>query len=420
MGRGAKIEIDYLARVEGETALTVELDGAPLLQLKIFEPPRFFEGFLVGRKYNEVGDIVSRICGICPISHMTTAILAVEKATGIQVSEQTTVLRHLLAVSQIVASHLVHLYTLAMPDYYGYPGITGMLERFPDEMARFIRMKNVMNHLSGLIGGRPLHPVTHLPGGFTSIPHPDEFGGVLEELRSIRADAEQAVRDVVDFQLPEFFAPCENVALNTENRYSFNEGRIVSDRGLDISVDDYDAHFKEWEVPYAFAKQSAIAGRNIFRVGALARLSNKFDELADRTKSLAHEVCAGLREPNHNPFNNNLAQSLEIVEGIEQCIGILESRVFEEEEIDASPEPGAGGAATEAPRGLLYHWYRINRKGVVEQAKIVTPTAHNFLVIERDLKELVSERRDLDRGKLRLLCEQLVRAYDPCFSCSVH
>ncbi len=183
-------------------------------------------------------------------------------------------------------------------------------------------------------------------------------------------------------------------------------------------MDDYDAHFKEWEVPYAFTKQSAIAGRSIFRVGALARLNNKFDELQERTKSLAHAV--GLREPNYNPFYNLVAQSLEIVEGIEQCIGILESRTFEEEEIYASPEPGEGGAATEAPRGLLYHWYRINRKGVVEQAKIVTPTSHNFLVIERDLKELVAEHRDLDRAKLRLLCEQLVRAYDPCFSCSVH
>ena len=183
-------------------------------------------------------------------------------------------------------------------------------------------------------------------------------------------------------------------------------------------MDDYDAHFKEWEVPYAFAKQSTIAGQAIFRVGALARLNNKFDSLQDRTRSLAQEV--GLQEPHSNPFYNNLAQSLEIVDGIEQCIRILESRMFEDEEIYASPERGEGGAATEAPRGLLYHWYKINRKGVVEQAKIVTPTSHNFLVIERDLKELVTEHQDLDREKLRLLCEQLVRAYDPCFSCSVH
>jgi coenzyme F420-reducing hydrogenase alpha subunit len=349
---------------------------------------------------------------------MTTAILAVEKATGIQVSPQTTVLRHLFSVSQIVASHLIHQYMLAMPDYYGYPGIVGMEKRFGERIDRFLRLKNVVNELSGIIGGRPLHPVTHLPGGFTSVPNPEEFGAILEKLKSIRGDAEQVVRDVADYQFPEFFAPCEHVALNTGGRYAINEGHICSDRGLDIAVDDYDAHFQEWEVPYAFAKQSAIAGRGIFRVGALSRLNTKFDELMDRTKALAHEV--GLREPNNNPFYNNLAQSLEIVEGLEQCIQILESRVFEDEEIHAHPEAGAGGAATEAPRGLLYHWYKINRRGVVEQAKIVTPTSHNFLVIERDLKELVAEHRDLERDKLRLLCEQLVRAYDPCFSCSVH
>jgi coenzyme F420-reducing hydrogenase alpha subunit len=407
-----------MARVEGETALTIELDGAPFLQLKIFEPPRFFEGFLVGRKYDEVGDIVSRICGICPISHMTTAILAIEKATGIQVSEQTTILRHLFSLSQIVASHLIHLYMLAMPDYYGYPGVTGMQGQFGERIARFIRMKDVVNRLSGMIGGRALHPVTHLPGGFTSIPSPEDSGEILEQLKSIRPDAEQVVRDVADFQFPDFYAPCEHVALNNAPQYAINEGRIVSDSGMDISVDEYDAHFKEWEVPYAFAKQSTIGGQSIFRVGALARLNNKFDELQDRTRSLAREV--GFQQPHSNPFYNNLAQGLEIVDGIEQCIRILESTAFEEEEIYASPERGEGGVATEAPRGLLYHWYKISRKGVVEQAKIVTPTSHNFLAIERDLKELVTQNQDLDREKLRLLCEQLVRAYDPCFSCSVH
>ena len=413
-----KIEIDYLARVEGEAALVIELNGAPFLQLKIFEPPRFFEGFLVGRRYDEVGDIVSRICGICPVSHMTTAILAVEKATGIAVSEQTTVLRRLFSTSQIVASHLVHLYALALPDYYGYPGIVGMQGRLGEKIARFIRMKNVMNLLTGLIGGRPLHPVTHLPGGFTSIPNQDEFGEVLEKLKSIRPDTEQVVRDVAAFELPDFHAPCEHVALHGPEAYAINGGRIVSDRGLDITIDEYDAHFKEREVPYAFAKQSALEGSSIFRVGALSRLNNKFDKLQERTRSLADEV--GLSPPDDNPFHNNLAQSLEVVDGIEQCIQILESTRFEDEELYAAPEAGAGGAATEAPRGLLYHWYKIDRSGVVEQAKIVTPTSHNFLVIERDLKDLVAQYQDLDRAKLQLLCEQLIRAYDPCFSCSVH
>ena len=440
VGRRTKIEVDYLARVEGETALVVELDGEPFLQLRIFEPPRFFEGFLVGRKYDEVGDIVSRICGICPVSHMITAIQAVEKAAGIEVSEQTVTLRRLMCLSQIIASHLVHLYVLAMPDYYGYPGIVGMQGQLGDRVLRMLRMKEVMNRLTGIIGGRALHPVTALPGGFTAIPKPQEFAGILEELRSIREDAGRVVRDVADFAVPDFHAPCEHLALDTEERYAINTGTIVSDRGLSIAVDQYGEHFQEAEVPYAFAKKSVIAGRVIgkarvegvspsdrgrdardtgtIRVGALARLNNKFDKLQERTRSIAQEV--GFSPPDDNPFHNNLAQSLEVVDGIEQCIQVLESTSFEDEELFARPEAGEGGAITEAPRGLLHHWYKVDRQGVVEEANIVTPTSHNFRVIERDLKELVTRHRGLDEPKLKLLCEQLVRAYDPCFSCSVH
>jgi sulfhydrogenase subunit alpha len=413
-----KIEVDYLARVEGETALRVELDGQPFVQLKIFEPPRFFEGFLVGRRYDEVGDIVSRICGICPVSHMTTAILALEKAAGIEVSGQTTVLRRLSSLSQIIASHLVHLYTLALPDYYGYPGIVQMREDFGAQIGRFLHLKSVVNRLTDIIGGRALHPVTHLPGGFTSIPAPAECAAILQDLKSVRPEAEQVVRDVADFRPPDFPAPCEHVALYDEEQYAINGGRIVSDRGLNLPVDDYDVHFKEWEVPYAFTKQSSVSDGAIFRVGALARLNNKFERLQERTKTLAGEI--GLLYPNDNPFYNNLAQSLEVVDGIEQCIQVLEAARFQEEEPYTSPRAGEGGAATEAPRGLLYHWYRIDRHGIVEQAKIVTPTSHNFRVIERDLKELVARYQDRDQAELKLLCEQLIRAYDPCFSCSVH
>jgi coenzyme F420-reducing hydrogenase alpha subunit len=223
----------------------------------------------------------------------------------------------------------------------------------------------------------------------------EEFGAVLEELKSIRPDAEQVVRDAADFQFPDFPAPCEHVALYGGEGYTIHGGRIVSDRGLDISVDDYDAHFKEWEVPYAFAKQSSTADGYIFRVGALARLNNKFERLQERTRALAREV--GLPQPRDNPFYNNLAQSLEVVDGIEQCIRVLESTRFEEQELYAHPRAGEGGAATEAPRGLLYHWYRLDRHGIVEQAKIVTPTSHNFRVIERDLKDLVVQYQDLDK-----------------------
>jgi len=418
VGSRTKVEVNYFARVEGETALVVELDGEAFVQLRIFEPPRFFEGFLVGRKYDEVGDIVSRICGICPVSHMITAIQAVERATGIEVSDQTVTLRRLLCLSQIVASHLVHLYMLAMPDYYGCPGIVDMQERFGDRVQRLIRMKDVVNELTGIIGGRALHPVTVLPGGFTAIPKQQAFDDILEKLRSIQPGAAQVVHDVADFKVPDFHAACEHLALDVEHGYAINGGTIVSDKGLAVEIDQYDEHFHETEVPYAFAKKSVVGDQTMIRVGALARLNTKFDKLQDRTKSLAEEI--GFSPPDDNPFHNNLAQSLEVVDGIEQCIQILEAVSFEDEELFARPEAGEGGAMTEAPRGLLYHWYKIDPLGVVEEANIVTPTSHNFLVIERDLKELVVQRRDLDPPTLRLLCEQLVRAYDPCFSCSVH
>jgi coenzyme F420-reducing hydrogenase alpha subunit len=412
------INVDYLARVEGETAIRVELGPASSIELKIFEPPRFFEGFMVGRKYDEVGDIVSRICGICPVSHMTTAIQAVERAMGIKVSQQTVILRKIFCISQIVASHLVHLYMLAMPDYYGYTGIVDMQPHFKKEITRLMLMKQVVNELTALIGGRALHPVTQIPGGFTAVPKEDALGAILNKLKQIKPQAKEVVKDVSRFNVPDLHSDSEYVALASDNEYAISEGRIVSTEGLDASVDDYHQFFEESEVAYAFAKKSTIKGRSSFMVGALARLNNKFDKLQDQTKSLAKEI--GFKVPNNNPFYNNLAQSLEVVDGIQRCTKLIESNSFRDEDIHVRINAGEGGCVTEAPRGLLYHWYRINRKGVVEKANIVTPTSHNFLNIEKDLKQLVDENKNRKRDQLRLMCEQLVRAYDPCFSCSVH
>lgn len=412
------IEVDYLARVEGETSIIVQLDHAPAIKLRIFEPPRFFEGLLAGRKYDEVGDIVSRICGICPVSHMTTAIQAIENAMGIEVSEQTRILRKIMCLSQIAASHLIHLYMLAMPDYYGYPGIVDMRDNFNRQIRNLMKMKGVVNELTGLIGGRALHPVTHMPGGFTAVPSNEAFTSILEKLKKIRPLAKEAVKDVSRFGVPDFHSDSEYVALAGDGEYAVNEGRITSTKGLDIAVENYYQAFEEYEVNYAFTKKSTIKKRSSFMVGALARMNNKFDKLQPQTKELARQ--AGFEVPNSNPFNNNLAQSLEVVDGIERCIKLIESNTFEDEDFHVRIRAGEGSSLTEAPRGLLFHAYRINRKGVVEQANIVTPTSHNFQNIEKDLKKLVEENKDKETDQIRFLCEKLVRAYDPCFSCSVH
>ncbi len=418
MSHGEHIDIGYLARVEGETAVRIGLKGQPAIELKIFEPPRFFEGMLVGRKYDEVGDIVSRICGICPVSHMTTAILAVERAMGIEVSPQMKILRNIMTLSQVVASHLIHLYMLAMPDYYGYNGVVEMLPRFTGEASRLLKIKEVMNGLTALIGGRALHPVAHMPGGFTRIPDEAAWRGMIARLKEILPEAERVVADIARFPIPDFHSDSEYVAVHKEGEYSFNEGRIMSTEGLDLSADEYGRHFKESQVPYAMAKQSVIRKRGSFMVGALARMHMKFDELQDETKALALKI--GFSIPCDNPFYNNVAQVLELYDGVLRCIRLMESRPFKDEGRKVRLAAGEGGAVTEAPRGLLYHWYRIDRRGVVEKANLVTPTSHNFLNIEKDLKQLVSENMHRSRDEIRLLCEQLLRAYDPCFSCSVH
>lgn len=411
MSHKEHIEIDYLARAEGETALRVEIDREPAIELKIFEPPRFFEGFLVGRKFDEVGDIVSRICGICPVSHMMTAILAVEKAMNIKVSGQTRTLRDLMTASQVVASHLIHLYMLAMPDYYGKSGVTEMLPDFEKEIKRLMKMKEIMNGLTGLIGGRAEHPVTALPGGFTDAPKTEDLAAIAKQLKDIVSCAKEVVKDISRLKVPEFNCPSEYVALG-------QGGSVLSTAGLDIPVDEYPNYFQESEIGHGFAKQSRIKDRGSFMVGALARFNLNFDALQNETKSLAKEI--GFVSPVRNPFLNNLAQSLEVFDGILRCIRLIEGNQFDEEFYKVQISAGEGGAITEAPRGMLYHYYAINEKGVVKKANIVTPTAHNFLNIEETLKKLIQENPGKPRDELRLLSEKLVRAYDPCFSCSVH
>ncbi len=414
------ISIDYLARVEGETAIKIKIKGKELheLKLNIFEPPRFFEGFLVGRKYYEVPDVVARICGICPVSHMTTAFRAIEKAMGISPSQQTKILRRLMALSQMVSSHLIHLYMLAMPDYYNYPGAQEMPPEFTEDLSRLMRMKKIMNDLTATIGGRALHPVSAVVNGFTDLPSPPALKKLHQDLEKIESDAVKTVRLISELSFPNFLRKTEYVALKADSRYAIMEGSIVSSEGLDIPEEDYEEYFEEEEVSYSMAKRAKVKGRSSLMVGALARLNLKFDQLSPSVKKLAQEV--GFRIPNYNSFHNNLAQSLEVLYGIQECRQILENLKLSPEDNSYRVRAGDGGALSEAPRGLLYHRYVINARGVIEKVNIVTPTVHNFANIEEDMRHLVRQNSDLPERKIALLCEMLVRAYDPCFSCSVH
>jgi sulfhydrogenase subunit alpha len=428
-----KINIDYVARVEGEASVKFEIKGGKLknLKLNIWEPPRFFEGFLAGRKFDEVPDIVSRICGICPVSHMTTSIYALEKAMGFVPSSEIRKIRKIMALSQITASHLVHLYMLALPDYYKMDMVSdnesnpssplfskGRKGGLLNEIKRLLRLKEAVNNVTAVFGGRPLHPVSMVVGGFTKLPSRDMIGKSIKGLESVKEDALDTVKMVSELNYPELKNNVEYVAIMSKDDYEVNEGMITSSSGLEAEVDNYHSYFKEKEVPYSNAKRTVLKGKEPIMVGALSRLKIKFDKIHPEAKRAASMI--GFDIMDKNPFLNNTAQALEVVHGIWRCIELLETLSYGDFFIKPEVKEGAGSSITEAPRGLLYHQYELNKRGVIEKANLVTPTAYNFLSLEESLKKLVNENMDKPIAELKLLCEMLVRAYDPCFSCSVH
>ncbi len=415
-----KINVDYIARVEGEGSVNLDIKDGMLkdLKLNIWEPPRFFEGFLFKRRFDEVPDIVARICGICPVSHMTTAIRALEKALGLSPSPEIINIRKIMTLSQILASHLIHIYMLAFPDYKGLESISDMLPKFGSEIKRLIRLKEVVNNLTALFGGRPLHPVVMVVGGFTKLPSRDMIGKMIKELESIRTDAVETLKMVSELPFPKFKNKSEYVAVHSSSGYAINEGLLVSTNGIKVKEDEYYSVFKEKEVSYSHAKMTSIKGRGSFMVGALSRLNLKFDKLHGNAKKAAKD--AGFSVPDFNPFHNNIAQSIEIIHGINECIELLDALTLKDYEIKVNMKEGEGIAVTEAPRGLLCHHYVLNKRGMVENANIITPTSHNFMNLEENLKKLVKKFIHEKKSEIVLKCEMLVRAYDPCFSCSVH
>jgi sulfhydrogenase subunit alpha len=411
-----RININYVARVEGEGSVEFETKEGRVndLRLNIWEPPRFFEGFMKGRRFDEVADIVARICGICPVSHMITAIRAVENAMGFTPSQEIINLRRIMALSQIMASHIVHLYVLVLPDYYRMAMITG-LEK---ESGRLVRMKEVLNNITAVFGGRALHPVSMVVGGFTKVPSRDIAGKLIDDLEDVRKDAAETLNMVSSLDIHDFRSETEYVALSGGIGPDTSNSGIVSDSGLSAEEHEYEKYFQESQVPYSNAKRTVVKGRGSLMVGALPRLFFSMEKLHSEARKAASAV--GFRPGVKNPFMNTVAQGIEIVHGVWECAELIEGLTGKDTFGEVRIKEGSGAAVTEAPRGLLYHHYQFNRRGSVEKANIVTPTAHNSLGIEEALRKLIDDNPGLPREEIVRKCEMLVRAYDPCFSCSVH
>jgi sulfhydrogenase subunit alpha len=419
--KSRSIKVKYLARVEGEGGLYIRLKdgGVADVKLKIFEPPRFFEAFLRGRQYSEAPDFTSRICGICPVAYLMSASHAMEDALGIKVTGPLRELRRLLYCGEWIESHALHVFMLHAPDFLGYQDAIQMAQDHADVVKMGLRLKKIGNEVVTLVGGREIHPINVRVGGFYRAPTQADLAPLAEELKWARDAAVETVRWVAKLPMPEFEADYEFVSLRHEAEYPFNEGRVVSSKGLDIAVKDYDGHFAEEHVAYSNALQSRLKERGPYFAGPLARYNLNFDRLSPLAQEAAKE--AGLGPQCRSPFQSIIVRAVETLYAVDEALRIIAAYERPEQPaVEAEPRAGVGYGATEAPRGLLYHRYRLDEHGAILDAKIVPPTAQNQKIIEQDLRHFVEQRLDLPDDQLTWQCEQMVRNYDPCISCATH
>ena len=415
------IKVNYLARVEGEGGLYVKVKDQAVteVQLRIFEPPRFFEAFLRGRNFSEAPDITSRICGICPIAYQMSAVHAMEDAFGVRVTGPLRALRRLIYCGEWIESHALHIFMLHAPDFLGYSDALRMAQDHPEMVKLGLNLKKVGNDLVAFLGGREIHPINVRVGGFYKVPDPEAMAPLRERLKRARQDALKAVGWVAGLPFPEFEADYEFVALHHSREYPFNEGRLKSSRGLDLAVRDYEDYFVEEQQPYSHALHSTLKGRGPYLVGPLARYNLNFERLSPLAQEAARD--AGLSRVCRNPFKSIIVRSVEMLYAIDEALTLMEA--YERPEAPAfkvTPRAGTGCGCTEAPRGILYHRYRLNDEGVIQEAKIVPPTAQNQKSMESDLHFYVGRHLDLPPDRLTWQCEQLILNYDPCISCATH
>jgi sulfhydrogenase subunit alpha len=412
-----------LTRVEGEGGLEIVVTDGQVTQarLDIYEPPRFFEALLRGRRYTEPPDITARICGICPVAYQMSACAAIEDACGVTIPEPVRALRRLLYCGEWIESHALHVYLLHAPDFLGYDSGIHLARERPDVIARGLRLKKAGNHLMEVVGGRSVHPVNVRVGGFYRAPQASALRALLPELEQARQDAADTVAWVAAFPFPDFERDYEFVALRDPGQYPVTAGRIVSSNGLDIGPADYDRHFTEFQVPYSTALHSVLDGRT-YLTGPMARYSLNSGllpaEVADAARS------AGLGAVCANPFRSIIVRAVELMYACDEALRLI--RGYQPPDPPAAEvtvpagRSSTGYGATEAPRGLLYHRYAIAADGTISDAKIVPPTSQNQRVIEADLLAFAAARIELPPQRLTSECEQAVRNYDPCISCAAH
>jgi hydrogenase maturation protease len=419
--RKISINVPALARVEGEGALEVDINEGAIerLQLRIYEPPRYFEKFLEGRDYREVPDIVARICGICPVAYQMSAVQAIESIFRLAVPAHIHQMRRAMYCGEWLQSHSLHIHLLAAPDFLGFDNVTELAAEYPDIVQRGLHLQALGNQLIELFGARSVHPVGVCVGGFHHLPDAKRIHALVPQLETALDDADALIQWTASLALPDEQQAFTSVALRHAHDYPMNHGRLVSSQGLDIDISEFENHFAEQHIPHSTALHCLLDNKP-YLVGPLARLNLNLDRLSPRvTKAVAD---TGIEFPSQNMFHSIVARAVEIMIALQEAVRLLKDM---QEGVppkqDLTIQPGTGFGCSEAPRGILWHRYEVDNTGLIKMARIVPPTSQNQARIEQDLQTSLSNfGLDQDEAALRLQGEKVIRNYDPCISCATH
>jgi sulfhydrogenase subunit alpha len=416
------VNVHYVTRIEGHGNLVLSAKDGIIEELKwvVPESPRFFEAMLVGRHYDDVHHIASRICGICSISHTTVSIQATEAAFGIQPSEQTILLRKLLFNAEMLESHVLHTLFLAAPDFLGVDSVIPLAATHRDVVVMALRLKRLAYELAEPLAGRKTHPLSCVVGGFARLPDPEQLKSLRKRLVDAFADLDTTVGLFKTIKIPDFVRETEYIALKDASEYAFINGQIASSDMAAVPVEKYLDITNEYCVPHSTAKYTKNK-RDAYMVGALSRFNLNFKQLSPHARKVAKEL--GISAPCYNPYMITVAQLVETYLVVEDSISLIDRILkigLKEEKLEVKPRAGRGVSAVEAPRGILFHDYTYDDKGIITKANCIIPTNQNHANIQKDLEELVPKILNKSEDEIRLAMEMLVRAYDPCVSCSTH
>jgi len=427
MSKNLNIHVEHVTRVEGHGNILVNAKDGKVekVQWQVPEAPRFFEAMVRGRSYEDIQTIVSRICGICSITHSLASTKAVENALGLEVSEQADKVRVLMHYSEQLQSHVLHVGYLAAPDFFGAPSVVPLVAKAKDVVLAVIRLHRLANEWSDLIAGRTTHPVTLIPGGLTKTPTEKQFRELQEKLKNSMADLTAVAEAVLSVagNIPDFTRKTEYVSLkqDTPPTYTFYHGDITSDQyDGTVKINDWKTVANEYVNDQSTAKWTKWH-MDSYAVGALARFNNNAELLCDPAKGVAK--LFGLEKGNCNPFMNTVAQIVESVHVVQESIKLIDellTKGLKTETVKSSPKAGKASGCVEAPRGILFHEYEFDKNGNCVAADICIPTNQNHANIQKDFEKFVPEIIDEGEDAVRLKLEMLVRSYDPCISCSTH